>query len=405
MFVFFSCEKKDEKAGLEIQPDKNRLKVVHINLDKFVSFTSRSESVKTSRKNSSILLGSIYDDDFGRSSAFLVSQYRLSSDNVDFGTNPQIISATAYLDIFGSEGDKTEPVHYKLYESNFDIDPDSAYYSDIDLSTFVGNLVADTNFAIDSFNVMTIPLNANFGQKILDTDPSLLVNNDQFLTQHKGLYFTVDTNQTNKGVIWKYDFNSSLSYILLEYTNENDNGDLDTNTFKLQFNEASGRFNQFFHNTAPLSSILGQAADNKVYISGMGGLKAHISLSPVLTWRDSTKIMIYKAELLVKAKASALISVPDNLLMEVDNSLDEVKFVDDYLPNTSSNYGGKYNSEEETYSMVITRHIQNLINNNQNDSLLWIYPYNQIVNPYRVILLNGADNESFTLKITYSKLY
>jgi len=43
MFVFFSCEKKDEKAGLEIQPDKNRLKVVHINLDKFVSFTSRSE--------------------------------------------------------------------------------------------------------------------------------------------------------------------------------------------------------------------------------------------------------------------------------------------------------------------------------------------------------------------------
>ena len=91
--------------------------------------------------------------------------------------------------------------------------------------------------------------------------------------------------------------------------------------------------------------------------------------------------------------------------MEVDDADETIKFVDDYLPGAADNYGGKYDSETQTYSMVITRHIQNLINKNQNDSLLWIYPYAEITNPYRVILSNGEDNQNYTLKITYSKLY
>jgi len=404
MLALFSCNKKEEKAGLEIQPDENRLEIIHINLDKFTTFSERSEAVKTSRRNSSILLGSINDDTFGRTSAFLLSQYRLSSDNVEFGNNSQILSAIAYLSISEIVGNSKEELHYKVYKSDFDIDPDSAYYSNIDISNSIGEIVADTSFSIDSFSVMRIPLFKSFGQTILDASSSTLENNDNFLSKFKGLYFTVDTTQTSGGVIWKYDFNSPLSYILLEYTNENSDGTLDTNTFKLQFNEASGRFNQFFHNTASLSSTLGLPSD-KVYISGMGGLKAHISLSPILSWRDSSKVMIYKAELLVKAKSSGISSVPEKLLMEVDNMDEDVKFVDDYLPNTSSNYGGDYDAENKTYSMVITRHIQNLINKNQNDSLLWLYPYNQIINPYRVILLNGEDDENFTLRITYSKLY
>ena len=404
MLVLLSCEKKDEQAGLEIQPDENRLKIAHINLNTFTTFTDKSESEKTSKKNSTILLGNIYDEIFGRSTAFMIAQYRLSTDNVDFGANAQIISTNMYLDISGQEGDSSQSVHYLFYESKFDIDADSAYSSDFDMSTYVGDLVADTTFSASTFDIMTIPLSNTLGQKILDASSTTLLNNDNFLKEFKGLYFTTDTNQTDHGIIWKYDFNSASSYILLEYAFDDAKGNRDTNTFKLQFNEFSGRFNQFFHNRAPLSDILGKPKQ-EVYISGMANTKAHISLSPVLSWRDSSKVMIYKAELLVKAKPSSIFSVPNSLLMEIDNSNDDIQFVDDYLPNSANNYGGKYNSETQTYSMVITRHIQNLINNNHNDSLLWIYPYAQITNPNRVILLNGEDNENFTLKITYSKLY
>jgi len=405
MFAFSSCEKKDKSAGLEIQPDENRLKVVHVNLDQFVTYTSRSEAVKTSKNNTSILLGSIYDDNFGRTSAFMMSQYRLSSDNVSFGNNPQIVSINAFLDISGIDGDSTETLQFKIFETTFDIDPDSAYASNIDLSTYVGDLVGAESFKADSFNVMQISLLNSFGQKILDADQETLKNNDNFLSEFKGLYFTVDTSSTTSGVIWRYNLNSALSYILLKYTNTDADGNpTDTSIFKLQFNENSGRFNQYIQNTSPLDPVMGQE-NTRAYVSGLGGTKAHVSLSPMLSWRDSTKLMIYKAELLIHAEESSVFSVPNSLLMEVDDTDDEVKFVDDYLPGSANNFGGKYDSETKTYSMVITRHIQNLINNNQNDSLLWIYPYAQITNPYRVILSNGENDLNYTLKITYSKLY
>lgn len=418
MLALMSCEKKDKEAGLEIQPDENRLKVAHINLDQFITKTSKSGPVKTSKANSSILLGSIDDDIFGRTTASFVSQYRLSSDNVDFGTNPQIISTIAYLDISGVDGDADQEVHYQIFESNFIIDPDSSYYSDMDLSESVGDVVADTTFSFDavfseeSSNIMEIPLFDTFGQNILDTDSVNLVDNDKFLEVFKGLYFTVDTNQVGDGLMWKYNFSSSLSYITLKYTSTDENGNLildeDSavviNTFNLQFNEHSGRFNQYINNTAPLDGVFEQEY-NEVYVAGMAGPRGHIDLSPVLAWRDSTKLMIYKAELLVKAQPSGDFPMPTRLLMEIDDSDDEVIFVNDYLPNAADNYDGTYDEETETYSMIITRHVQNLINENHNDSLLWIYPYSQITNPYRVILLNGKEDENFTLKITYSKLY
>ncbi len=406
MFALFSCDKKEEQAGLEIQPDENRLKIAYLDLDDFVSFTVPPSPVKTSKMNTSILLGSINDNIFGRTTASFISQYRLSTDNVKFGDNPEIISIVAYLDVVGVEGDQTLPVNYKFYESNFDIDSTSTYESDIDLSADIGSLVADTSFVASGIDSIIVPLFNAFGQKILDADTLDLKDNDAFLKVFKGLYFTVDTNTIGDGVIWKFNFNSTQSYIELKYQNLDDNGNpTDTTIFKLQFNEKCERFNKYINNTSPLDAIFNQS-HNECYVSGTGGTRGHLSLSPVLTWRDSTKIMIYKAELIVKAKSSGNISIPKKLILEIDDADDDsLTFVDDYLTTASGNYDGTYNSDEETYNMIITRHIQNLVNNNHNDSLLWLTPSADLTNPYRVILLNGTDSEKVKLKITYSKLY
>jgi len=405
MLALFSCDKKDEQAGLEIQPDENRLKIAYLDLDNFTSYTVAPAPVKTSKRNTSILLGSINDNVFGRTTASFISQYRLSSDNVKFGKNPKIISIKAYLDVVGIEGDSTLPVNYKFYESKFNIDSTGIYKSNIDLSASIGDLVADTTFVTASNSLIEIPLLKAFGQKILDADTLDLKDNDAFLKVFKGLYFTVDTNSIGDGVIWKFNFNSTQSYIELKYRNRDDTGQTTgTDDFKLQFNEKCERFNQYINNTTPLNPIFKQNKD-KCYISGVGGTKAHLSLSPVLSWRDSSKIMIYKAELIVKAKPSGKISIPTKLILEIDDSNDDsLTFVDDYLTTSTGNYNGTYDSDEETYNMIITRHIQNLINNNHNDSLLWITPRADLTNPYRVILLNGADSEKIKLKITYSKL-
>ena len=407
-----SCDKSEESAGLIIQPDNNRLSTYYVSLDKFTTYSSPSGPVTTSKNNSSVLLGSISDDVFGRTSAFFVSQYRLSSDNVDFGDNPTLISAKMFLDNGGFEGDATTDLNFKIYESKFTI-ADTSYSSyDTDfLSTQIGDLVADVNFLADPdslLNTTEILLEPSFGQKILDTEyDSTLFNNDNFLLTYQGLYFTVDTNQVGPGLIWKYDFNSDLSYILLEYESTNTEGELETNTFKLQFNDECNRFNQYFNNNSPLDANWKQK--DKVYISGTAGTKGHISLSPIINWRDSSNIMIYKAELILKSQASDIFSTPSALLLEIDDNDDDLDFIDDNDPNVASdNSDGKHYTDDpeygDHYKMIMTRHIQNLINKNHNDSLLWITPYASKTNPNRVILLNAEHHDNITLKITSSKI-
>ncbi len=410
-FALLSCNKKDEQAGLEIQPDQNRLKISYIQLENFTSFSAKSEAVKTNLANSFVLLGALNDNIFGKTSAFFVSQYRLSSDNVSFGINPQINSIQAFLDISEHEGDSTQSLHYQIYESNFNIEAstDTSYLSDTDLDSYKGDLIGDSEQTLDSTSVLKIPLENSFGQKILDTDSNNLIDNDKFLEVYKGLYFTVDTNQTSTNLIWKFNFNSAKSYIEIAYNHTDTTGGLNTiitDTFKLQFNDKCGRFNQYFNNTTPLEPVFNQNM-NKAYVAGTAGPQGHISLSPILTWRDSSKIMIYKAELIISAKeASPDISIPTKLLLKIDDNSDEsLRFVDDYLVSSADNYDGTYDEETKSYHMILTRHIQNLINKNQNDSLLWIAPSGNLTNPYRVILLNGEDEKKITLKMTYSKLY
>lgn len=403
LFVSFSsCDKKDEEAGLEIQPDKNRLKIVYQGLNSFDSYSDVSDSLKTSKQNSSILLGSIYDDNFGKSTAFLASQFRLSTDNVDFGDSPELVSVKLYLDPISIEGDIAEKVHFKIFElENFEINPDTTYPSNIDLKESYGGLVCDYEYQpIDTATIFEIPLEASYGEKILHTSIDTLANNEIFLKAFNGLYFTVDTSLNNTGAIWKYDFNSTSTYIELKYTKLDATGNRVEDSFKLLSNEKSGRFNQFINNTSGIDHT-----KEFEYVSGIAGMRTHVNLSPVLTWRDSSSIMIYKAELVIKAKKSYGFSIPEKLLMEVDDNNDELNFVDDYVVNGASSFDGSYNSETEEYHMVITRHVQNLINNNHNDTLLWIFPYSQVTNPYRVLLQNGDEGNKFTLKISYSKLY
>ena len=416
--LLFSCEKKEEKAGLEIQPENNRLQIAYIGLDNFVSFTAKSEPVKTSKNNTSVLVGSIYDDTFGRSTANFLSQYRLSSDNVDFGDSPEVVSVTVFFSVFGIEGDSAQTIPFKAYNLNIDIDPDTTYLSNTILTAGddYGDNICDYSFVADTFNIIELPFNNDFGQKILDAESNTLENNDNFLKEFKGIYFTVDTSllAAGDGAIWKFNLNSTASYIKLKYTNISKvTGDRDTIDFILQFNDKVGRYNQYINNNSPLVNVFNKDT-NKAYISGIGGTRGHINLSPVIKWKADSidpftenaanELMIYKAELVIKSRASSIFNVPYRLLLEVDDNNDELDFVDDYK-STASNYHGYYDSETKSYSMIITRHIQNLLNKNHNNENLWILPDAQLVNPYRVILENGENNNNFMIKISYSKLH
>ncbi len=405
--LFTSCKKDTESVGMLIQPKKNKLKLLTSEIKDFKVFTSLAPAVKTSRAYGDVLLGSINDSKMGKTSAFFTSQYLLSTENVNFGTNPEVLDFKIHLDASKHEGDSTKGLNFQIHELvNFDINKDSLYPANIDLNAFVGDEVANVNYSTDSFDVVTFELNHTLANKILNTDSENLKDSKAFKKAFKGLIFSVDTNFSDEGMMWKFNLESTKSYLELTYRSLNDNGKYDTVSFKFNFGASAGRFNQYFINNSLIKNTLNNDTD-RVFVAAPGVARANINLAPVLTYRDSSNIMIYKAELIVKAgKTEENISLPKRLFLQIDKGDDAAKasYVND-ITGQMSNYGGYYDEETSSYHMVITRHIQNLIDKAHNDSILWMIPYNQKVNVHRTILSNGDNNEKISLKITYSKIY
>ncbi len=405
LLILASCVKEDEQAGLEIQPDKNRLNALYVDLSDFTCYSSPDDAPSTNRAYTTTLLGTINDVNFGRSTAFIVTQCLLSTDNVSFGTNPQLLSAQLVLDIESVVGNEDVEHRFKIYKSNFDIASDSLYASNIDFTSYIGTPIADQSAKKDTLGNITIPLDSLFGQSILNMASTDLADNDAFINAFKGLFISVDTTGNQNGLL-QMNFNSttSSSYIQLEYI-YGESTDRDTTTFKLKINSSADRFNLFYHNRTPLNSIFGSTSSPNLYLSGMGGVKSHIDLQPVFELlKDSGDLMIYTAELLLNAQASESYVMPTRLLMEIDDSDTGTKsYVDDYTAGTS-NYGGYLNTDKTQYSLVVTRHIQNMINGNHQNYNLWFYPYGGATSASRAIISNGANGQKVILKIVYSKL-
>ncbi|MBN2669444.1 MAG: DUF4270 family protein [Bacteroidales bacterium] len=415
LLSMFACKKAEETAGLVLQPEDNRLKVYQFNINSFNTLTEIDQIISTGISTDNNMVGSIYDDVFGRTTAGFVSQILLSTDNVEFNDDRQIISTELHLYVSGYEGDSNATTVFKIYESNFEIDANTTYPSSQDIG-ILGDLVADFSFDArnyfdyaDTSNYFIIPFSNDFGQKILNTNSIYLEDNTVFTNAYKGLYFSIDTALSGN-LIWKFNFNKITSYIEIKYSYlESEAATVrDTNTFKLNLSSSAGRFNLYQFNRSPLQSIIGLNS-NECYVAGMGNVKSKIDLSPVLTFRDSGELMIYKAELVAHAKASTspyAYKQPTGLLLSVDLGNDDTtRYVDDLSSLSYSNFDGSYNDEDSTYRMVITRHIQNLINNNHQDTLLWISPYGKNTSTARTTLDNGHDGNPITLRITYTKLH
>jgi len=406
-----SCNKEDKTVGLEVQPEQNRLKINTLNIQNFQTYTSGGFALETSRGTPYLLLGSINDTHFGKTTAFADVQYILSTVKPNFGTDPKLISTTLFLSIPSYYGNISTALKYQIYTSKLDVDADASYMSNKDMSSYIGELIADTNITVNSNQkILQIHLDKTmsdgkkWGQNILEADATTLSSNGNFKKIFKGLYLSVDTNFSEQGLIWKCNLNSKDSYIKIEYSFTNDEGNVDTTIFNLQFNNKTGRFNTYTNNPNPLKTILGKTGENKIYISGLAGVQGNISLSSLLAWRDSAKIVIYKAELIAKAEAINSFNMPEKLLLRVNKSDTSIHYVDDYRGGANTNYDGTYHAKDTAYHWVLTRHIQRFINNEQNDSLIMIYPEDTTKTKLdRVLLFNGSDN-AIRLRITYSKI-
>ncbi len=412
----FSCEEPDI-IGLEVQPSNDKLNVQFTDTNTLTTYSVREDSIRTDETQYN-LLGTCIDPVFGKICASIYTQFRISSDNVDFGTNAILDSLILTLDyesFYGSILKFDGLQRIKVYELTQDIYKDSSYYSK-QIKSYSTTELANLTFLPDFEDSITIDseryaphlrikLDNSLGQTFLTASGTNdLSNNDEFLNFFKGLYITTEQVGNSKGAILYFDLLSTLSKMTLYYKNDEN----DSLKYDFLINEHCARFNNFNHdysNTDIDTNIT--LGDSILYLQAMGGIKTKIMFPNIQNWDNYGTIAVNKAELIIKVNETIDISLyepPTKLSLVRINEDGENTFLLDQFEGEEY-FGGSYNSDKKEYRFVISKYIQELINKTKTDYGLYLMVSGSSVKADRAVL-NGSKYSSNNLRLllTYTKL-
>lgn len=409
----FSCQKKENILGLGIQPPEERIDALY-SVAEVQTTTVGADTIRTDETIFN-LAGSYNDPVFGKAEASFYTQFRLLSNNVNFGDPAfnQLDSIVLSLKYQGSYG-KTTPLTFRVYEISEQITKEKAYYSNsnIAVSTEVGSIENFIPKLTDSVNVggvmlaphLRIKLNNTWGEKFLSASGTPdLANNENFISFFKGLYVKSDNNHApGDGMILSFDLLSTVSKITLYYT------DTIPKTFDFVINENSARVNRFQqdYSGTEVATQLANPSENheKVYVQSMGGVNTRIKFPDLSALFDDKTIVINKAELIVPVEEDfGVFSPPARLDVVAIDPQGRKLIIADFIEG-SEHYGGGYNATAQEYKFNIGRHLLRALRENLNYDLQ-LLPSGAATNPNRAVLKGGAaPHKKMRIQITYTKL-
>jgi hypothetical protein len=187
----------------------------------------------------------------------------------------------------------------------------------------------------------------------------------------------------------------------------------DSLSFNYLISNTTTCFNIFDHNyeTAVFTSQIDNNPDNTVYLQSAGGTHTRICLENYEHWKDSS-IAVLKAEMILPV--SSLFTEDEiffppisRLLFTVDQGDGTFAFPYDYNIDGSDGkiyYNGYLDEDEMVYRFNITRYFQSLIDGENPNNNLKLFPQNTKILGNKIILDNGANGKMFKLSLTYTKL-
>lgn len=405
-----SCENSDQ-LGLEIAPPGERF-AYHIDSSSIVSMETLRQDSLTSERRSAVLLGATADNIFGSHQAGILTQFRLSSNDVDFGTDIQLDSVIVLLKYHGSYGDTTGLQEIKVFEMTDNLELDSTYYSNLSLDTYYdpGAPVAEMSYyPTPGSDSLTIRLDDAIGYKILEADTTHLKDNDAFLEYFKGLYIKPEP-VTSGGSMSYFNLAGEDSRMIIYYGNSEE----DSLTYEVLINSSSSWVNVFDHNYE--GSEAGVVINDSIYthetvfLQAMSGLRAgmKIEFSDSLILMAEKGIAINKAELVFPVATNYVTDFrpkPGELAVFGANEDGTNAFIDDIFLGESY-YDGGYHSEDQAYVFNIARHVQNLLNPDSDKRLentgLYLVINDARVSANGLVLKNGDSLTGVRLNITYT---
>jgi hypothetical protein len=429
----FSCKKDPYEIGFDLLPPSDTLNVITTDTCTVEAFSMRQDSVRTD-KTASLIMGSMMDPIFGKTTAGFYSQVQLSSEAVDFGKNPVLDSLVLMLFYNGYYGDTLTQQNVKVYEISEDFVYDSVHFSNQRLETYP-TVLADQDFVpniTDSISVSGEKIAAHlrinlskqtsyFGNKILNAPASALVSNSAFIKFVKGLYVTASP-LSHDGALLNFSIASGSSKMVVYFHNGNDPED-DSLQFEMPLNQGCARFIQVDHNgyldanqdlkrqILNHDSTLGA---RNLFLQGMGGVKVKLKFPFIKELGKGKVVAVNDAILELKnMETDTTYSPPPTLTIVRQDSAGRIGYLID--DNEGSAYfGGTYNSDSRSYFFRLTQHMQKILQDaytTQFDLYIMVNtPVKSYVTPNRIMLngtnplIPGDKSDRFKLKMTYTIL-
>jgi hypothetical protein len=415
----FSCNKEPDLIGLNLLPEGDRLGANFMDTTTIVAYSVYEDSVLTSGMTYGVI-GSIYDPVFGKTTASLYTQIRMTTNAPTFGSNPVVDSVVLVMPYYGLFGDSTAMQTFRVYELSGSMDVDSKYYSNNPGIAFdPGSLLAEQTFlprvndsiVIDT-NTKIIPqlrlrFKPLFASKILNATPADLADNDKFIEYFKGIVIKVDPENTSgNGSLVSFNLTSTTSRLKMYYHNASD-----TTVYDFGM-AASARFNKYEHYGYTEASpdfkvqLNGDTAQGRqqLFIQAFGGVKVKLRFPYLKKWAADQKIAINDAQLVMSnADLASKFDAPTQLTLRgIISDTTQSILVDEN--EGIAYFDGLYN-DSKGYRFRISRYIQQLLIPATEDKGLYLFVPGASYYGNRLIL-NGTASAAGKMKlaITYTKI-
>jgi hypothetical protein len=433
ILALFSCKKDPYTIGINLLPPTDTLNVRSTDTCTVQAFSMVQDSMRTD-KAASLVMGSMLDPVFGKTTSSVYAQVRLQSEGVDFGTHPVLDSVVLMMFYNGYYGDTLTRQNVKVYEISEDFVYDSAFFSNRTLTTYP-TLLADQDYIpniTDSVSVggskVAAHLRINLskltnylGNKILQAPSTTLETNSTFITFMKGLYLQ-STPVNSKGAILNYSISNGVSKLVLYYHNGDDPED-DSLHYDLPINESSARFMHIDHNgylnarqdlRQQIINRDSAQGSKQLFLQGMAGVKVKLKFPYMKNFGMGKTVAVNEAILELKnLETDTTYATPPSLIMIRQDSIGRIGYMVD--ENEGSGYfGGTYNSTTRSYYFRLTQHIQRVIQDaysNHFDIYIVVNnPIKSVPTANRVILYGsnpanpGENSSRLRLKVTYTVL-
>jgi hypothetical protein len=411
--LVYGCQKGDQSIGINLLPGIHSIETRFFEDSTSISaFTFSDDSIRVDSSRY-LLLGSFNDPLFGYTSGSFAAQFRIPR-YPHYESDARLDSVILQMSYKYVYGDTITPQTMLVHELTGDLSYGYKYLSSFNINSlaspdilgskdFIPKFRTDSTKADTASQILRIPLDPSFGNRLIKMDSLDMVSNNKFLSVFKGLY--VETAPVNhKGSLIRVDTPSAVM-VVYYHTAEHDSLGFG---YYLSTNSANvSRFAHNYTNSRFFSTMnQEQVRDSLVYLQPTGGTKIKINIPSLSTWKDSANYAINKASLTIHV--DTLMSdfkryeIPTLLYLKIINDQGQEEFPKD--ANLSiSYYGGVYNPITATFSFNITQYLQQIITGEKHNHGFYLVHALRDASPKRVVLKSGSSSRPLKFDVSYTR--